>query len=54
MQLSRLLVSYPGMKELLRQVLETAPLSDRRIIAAAMLGSAVLLTVAAMLQLFAL
>jgi hypothetical protein len=47
MQLSRLLVSYPGMKELLRQVLETAPLSDRRIMAAAMLGSAVLLTVAA-------
>jgi hypothetical protein len=49
MQLSRLLVSYPGMKELLRQVLETAPLSDRRIMAAAMLGSAVLLTVAAIL-----
>ena len=49
MQPSRLLVSYPGMKELLRQVLETAPLSDRRIMAAAMLGSAVLLTVAAML-----
>src|ERR1700736_4268961 len=38
MQLSRLLVSYPGMKELLRQMLETAPLSDRRIIAAAMAG----------------
>jgi hypothetical protein len=42
------------MKELLRHVLETAPLSDRRIIAAAMLASAVLLTVAAMLQLLAL
>jgi len=54
MQLSRLLVSYPDMKELLRQVLETAPLSDRRMMAAATLGSAVLLTVAAMLQLLAL
>ena len=42
------------MKELLRQVLETAPLSDRRIIAAALLGSAVLLAVAAMLELLAL
>ena len=38
MQLSRLLVSYPGMKELLRQMLETAPLSDRRIIALAQGG----------------
>jgi hypothetical protein len=26
---------YPGMKELLRQVLETAPSSDRKIMAAA-------------------
>ena len=47
-------MSYPSMKELLRQVLETAPLSDRRIMAAAMLGSAELLTVTAMLQLLAL
>ena len=42
------------MKELLRQVLETAPPSDRRIIAAAMLGSAVLLTVAVTVWLVAL
>ena len=45
---------YPGMKELLRQVLEIGPSSDRQIMAAAMVGSAVLLTVAAMVQLLAL
>ncbi len=38
------------MKELLRQVFETAPASDRHIIAAAMVGSAVLLTVAVTVQ----
>jgi hypothetical protein len=39
------------MKELLRQVLETAPLSDRRILAAAMVSSAVLFTVAVTIHL---
>ena len=42
------------MKELLRQVLETAPRSDRQIMAAAMAGSALLLTLAAAIQLVAL
>jgi hypothetical protein len=41
------------MKELL-QLLETAPASDRRIMAAAMVSSAVLLTLAATVQLLAL
>jgi hypothetical protein len=51
MQPKRLCVRYPGMKELLRQVLETAPSSDRKIMAAALVSSAVLLTVAATVQL---
>jgi hypothetical protein len=44
----------PGMKELLRQVLETAPSSDRKIMAAAVVSSAVLLTLATTIQLVAL
>jgi hypothetical protein len=42
------------MKELLRQVLETAPSSDRKIMAAAVVSSAVLLTLATTIQLVAL
>jgi hypothetical protein len=42
------------MKALLRQVLETAPSSDRKIMAAAVVSCAVLLTIAATLQLVAL
>ena len=45
---------YPGMKELLRQVLETAPSSDRKIMVAAVVSCAVLLTVAATALLVAL
>jgi hypothetical protein len=41
------------MKELLRYVIETAPPSDRQIMAAAVMGSAVLLTVAAAVLLLA-
>ena len=54
MQPKRLCGRYPGMKELLRQVLKTAPSSDRKIMAAAVVSSAVVLTVAATLQLAAL
>jgi hypothetical protein len=42
------------MKELLHQLLETAPPSDRHIMAAALVGSAVVLTVAAIVHLVAL
>ena len=54
MQPKGLCVRYPGMRELLRQVLETAPSSDRKIMAAAVASCAVLLMVAATVQLVAL